>query len=155
MIVPDAPLVAGNGPGRLNAPNESNLGECVQRVVHRLMRHLGEVFPDSADDGLGVCVLVIAHSRQNRDPLFRHAKGTVPQCCGRFGFVPMLVLSHSYSLPPFLESVKEANSPGARAIDRHLPRVSIRGECLHRGSGGCVVQRTVVGFDQMHATAIF
>lgn len=112
MIVPDASLVAGNGPGRLNAPHESNLGECVQRVVHRLMRYLGEVFPDSADDGLGICVLVVAHSREHRDSLFRHAKGTVPQCCGRFRFVPMLVLSHSNSLPPFLESVKEAKASG-------------------------------------------
>ncbi len=103
MIVPDASLVTGHGPGRLNAPHESDFGECVQRVVHCLMRYLGEVLPDGADDGLGVCMLVVAHSRENRDSLFRHAKGTLPQCSGRFPFVPILVLSHSNSLPPFLE----------------------------------------------------
>lgn len=109
MIVPDAPFIAGDGPGRLDAPHETDLGERVQRVVHRLMRHLGEVLSDSVDDGLCVCVLVIAHGLEYRDPLLRHAKGAVPQCCGRIRFVSMLVLSHGYSLPPFLEWVKEGS----------------------------------------------
>lgn len=103
MIVPDASLVTGHRPGRLNAPHESDFGECVQRVVHRLMRYLGEDLSNSADDSLCVCMLVVAHSCENCDSLFRHAKGTLPQCCGRFRLVPILVLSHSNSLPPFLE----------------------------------------------------
>ncbi len=96
------------------------------------MRHLGELLTDGANDGIGVCMLMFTDSFEHRDSLFRHTKGAVPQCCSRLRFVSMLLLSHGFSLPPFLESVKEA--------------------CRR---GGHVAKRTGIGFDQMYWAAIF
>lgn len=103
MVVPDAPFVARNGPGRLDAPDEANFGEGMERVIHGLMRRLGETFTDSMDDGLGICVRMIAHSLKYRDPLLCHAQGTVPQCCGRMFCMLMLLFSHNNSMPRSFE----------------------------------------------------
>lgn len=103
VIVPDAPFVASYGSGRLNAPDESDLGEGAQRVVDCLMRDIGEVLADSMNDGFSIRMLIGAYSIQNCNPLLGHAQGAVPQCRGRIRFGSLPVLSHRNSLTLFLE----------------------------------------------------
>lgn len=107
VVVSDAPLVEGNRPGRLNAPHKPDLGESVERVVHGLMGDLGEALPDRSENGLRVRMRMIAHRLEDRDPLLRHAKRALPQCCGRFVVVFMILLSHTLSMPRSFERVKE------------------------------------------------
>lgn len=82
MVVADSPFIASQRTRRLDASDETHLGEDVERVIHGLVGDLGEVLPHCADDSLGVCMRVSVHRLQNRDPLFGHAQRTVPQGCG-------------------------------------------------------------------------
>lgn len=95
MVVPDSPLIARDGPGRLDAPDESDFGEGVQRIVDSLMGDSGKMLADGPDDGLSVRVRLIADRVKHGHPLFRHTQGTRPQTCGRVLMMSDLIPAHS------------------------------------------------------------
>ena len=110
VVVPDPPLVPGNRTGGLDAPDETDLGEGVERVVDRLVGDRGQGFAHGADDGLGVRMRMFPHRLKHRDPLFGHTQGGLPQGNGRVLIVSVFRLVHITRMPASLESVKE--SPG-------------------------------------------
>jgi hypothetical protein len=79
VVVPDARLVARDGPRWLDAPHQARCGERAQHVVDGLVGHLAEVCTDGTDDRIGVGVRTVVHCGQHRYPRTRHPQGSVAQ----------------------------------------------------------------------------
>jgi hypothetical protein len=107
MVVPDPPLVPCNRTGRLDAAEEPDLGEGVERIVDGLMRDRRKRPTDRADDGLGVGMRMILHGLEHRSPLLRHTQRSLPQCRCSILDVSMIRSVHTTRMPRSFERVKE------------------------------------------------
>ncbi len=115
MVVPDSPLIPGHRARRLDAAQQPDLGESVERVVDGLMRDRRQRPADGADDGLGVRVRMIPHGLEHGNPLFRHTQRGLPQGCGRILCMSMIRPVHTLRMPASFESVKERAMTSAEA----------------------------------------
>jgi hypothetical protein len=121
MVVPDPPLVPCNRTGRLDAAEEPDLGEGVERIVDGLMRDRRKRPTDRADDGLGVGMRMILHGLEHRSPLLRHTQRSLPQCS--ILDVSMIRSVHTTRMPRSFERVSGTCRPGrVRAQSRSLPQ---------------------------------
>ena len=68
VVVPDPELVAGGGPGGLDAAHDAPLGQGVQHVVDGLVGHLADIGTDGGEDGLsaGVRAVPAGHGLRRR-----------------------------------------------------------------------------------------
>ena len=75
MVVPDPGLVTGHRTARLDASHQTHGSERIQRVVHRLVGHVGQLDSHDAQDRVRVSVGVPVHCRKNRKTGTRDAQG--------------------------------------------------------------------------------
>ena len=113
VIVSDAAFIASNRPGGLDAADEPDLGEGVERVIHSLVRNRRQRLTHGADDGIGVRMRVISHGIKYRNSLLRHAQSCLPQCGGRRIDLFLIRPLHTTRMPTSFERVKERKWPCA------------------------------------------
>ena len=72
VVVADAVLVARRRPRRLDAPQQSLVGERAEHVVHRLARDGADLGADDPVDLVGGAVRALGHRPQHGQPLRGH-----------------------------------------------------------------------------------
>ena len=97
VVVGDAPLVAGGVPGRLDPPEQADVGERAEHVVHGLDGDPGEGRAHGLQQGVGIGVRVVPDGVQHGEPRLRHAQ---PELAQRLG------VGHGPTQPRYLESFK-------------------------------------------------
>ena len=113
VVVSDPRLVAGDGAGGLNPPNQTDGGQGGEHVIDRLPRYLGQVGAHRPEDRLGVGVRMGVHRLQHRHPRARHAKVSCTQLIR-----VIRCRGHSTNNAPFLESVKSFGEDFCRTGQR-------------------------------------
>ena len=127
VVVTDPRLVASDGAGRLDPPNQTHSGQGGEYVIHRLPRHLGQGGTHGPEDRLGVGMRTGVDGLQHRQTRASHAKVSCTELIR-----VIRCRSHGTNMAPFLESVKTCEDHFS-AILAH--RISIVGAYDHSMTG--------------------
>ena len=82
MVIPDPSLESGRAAGRLDAADESRRGKRVQRLVHRLQRHVAHAVTHPIGHRFNAKVVTGADGLKKRDADGRHPQASAAQFLG-------------------------------------------------------------------------